>query len=109
MIGDILEIHGARHDHQIGLPGGIAKDFGAEAVGVIAVGGGGHHLDGAAGYAERERPEGIGARQIERFLQREEAYDGRNAFSGSGEPRPGSTGCGFVDIYFQSRTFFFNA
>ena len=49
---------GAGDDHEVGLARGGAEDFGAEAGEVVAGHGGGDHLDGAAGEAEVERPEG---------------------------------------------------
>src|SRR5258708_25957949 len=54
----------AGDDHQVGLTGRWAKDFGAEASEVKARSGHGHHLDGAAGQAKAERPNGTLARPV---------------------------------------------
>src|SRR3989440_6347270 len=48
----------AGDDHEIGLAGGWAEDFGAETREVKTRGGHGHHLDGAAGPAKTKRPNG---------------------------------------------------
>src|SRR4029077_15510447 len=49
-----------------------AEDFGAETGYVKTCGGHGHHLDGAAGETEAERPDGALARPVYGFVQRRE-------------------------------------
>ena len=62
----------AGDDHQIGLARRRAENFGAEAGDVETGGGHGHHLDGAAGEAETERPDGAAARPVHGFVERGE-------------------------------------
>ena len=65
-----LEVDRAGHDHQVGLPRRGPEGAGAEAVDVEARGAGRHHLDGAAGQAERHRPHARLARPVDGLLQR---------------------------------------
>jgi hypothetical protein len=58
--------------HLVGLTRRWAKDFGAEASEVKARSGHGHHLDGAAGQAKAERPDGAFARPVHGFVERRE-------------------------------------
>ena len=55
--GGHLLAHPAGHDHQVGLPRRGPEDLLAPAARVVARGAVGHHLDRAAGQAERRRPE----------------------------------------------------
>jgi len=59
----------AGNDHEVGLARGWAEDFGAEAGNVVAGGGHGHHLDGATGQAEAERPDGALASPVHGFIE----------------------------------------
>src|SRR5262249_10290310 len=62
---------GARHDHEVALPGRAPGDE-SEAVPVVAAGPGGHHLYGAAGQAERHRPQAGLARPVHHVVHRGE-------------------------------------
>jgi len=62
----------ASDDHQIGLAGRRAKNFGAEAREVKAGSGHGHHFDGAACQSEAERPNGTLARPVHGLIERGE-------------------------------------
>jgi len=56
-------------DHEIRLAGRGTKNFGAEAGNVVAGGGHGHHLDGAAGEAETQGPDGALAGPVYSFIE----------------------------------------
>jgi hypothetical protein len=60
--------HGAGDDHEVGLARRGAEDLGAEAGDVVAGGGSGDHLDGAAGEAEHGRPQRGAARPVQQVL-----------------------------------------
>ena len=62
----------AGDDHQVGLAGRGAKNFGAEAREVKTGGGHGHHFNGAAGEAKAERPDGALASPVHGFVERGE-------------------------------------
>jgi hypothetical protein len=59
----------AGDDHEVGLAWGRAENFGAEAGNVKAGSGHGHHLDGAAGEAEAEGPDGAAAGPVYGFIE----------------------------------------
>ena len=65
-----LDRHAARDDHQVGLARRGAERLRADACGVHAAGDDGHHLDRAAGQAERRREHAVGARPVQRAVQR---------------------------------------
>ena len=54
----------AGNDHQVGLPRRAAEHLGAKARHVVAAGARRHHLDRAAGQAERHRPDRRAARPL---------------------------------------------
>jgi len=62
----------AGHDHQIGLAGRGAENFGAEAREVKAGSGHGHHFDGAAGEPKTKWPDGTLARPVHGLVERRE-------------------------------------
>ena len=62
----------AGHDHQVGLPRRGAEDLHAEPRQVVAAGAGRHHLDRAAGQAERRRPQRALAHVADQLLDRRE-------------------------------------
>ncbi len=59
----------AGYDHEIGLARRGAEDFSAEAGNVVAGSGHGHHLDGAAGEAKTEGPDGAFAGPVHSFIE----------------------------------------
>ena len=67
-----LDRHRAGDEHHVGLARGGPQDH-AEAVEVEAAGEGGHHLDGAAGQPEGQRPEARFLRPVEQRVRLEHA------------------------------------
>src|SRR5262245_40929205 len=68
--GRHLLAHPTGHYHEIGLPWRGAERLHAEPSQVVAAGPGGHHLDRAAGQAERGRPQRVLAGDPDEFLDR---------------------------------------
>src|ERR1019366_7800475 len=66
--GGHFERDRAGDDHEIALPRTGTEDLGAEARDIEARGAGGDHLDGAAGQAERKRPDGRLASPVEHVV-----------------------------------------
>src|SRR5215210_119694 len=60
---------GARDDHYVGLPRGGREETGAEAVEVVVGHAGRHHLYGATGQAELQRPERVLAGPVEQLVR----------------------------------------
>jgi hypothetical protein len=58
----------AGDDHQVGLAGAAAEDFGPEARDVVAGTAHRHHLDRAAGQAKGHRPDGRTAGPLHHFF-----------------------------------------
>src|SRR5690606_35022049 len=92
--------HGTGHDHHVGLPGGSAEDH-AEAVKVVMGTPRAHHLDGAAGQTELQRPQGTAPGPRLDLLQRgQKDVPLQLLLLLKGE---------FFQIHFHSNTFFFHA
>jgi hypothetical protein len=60
----------ASNDHQVGLARGWAEDLGSEARDIETRRAHRHHFDGAAGEAERHRPDGIFAHPVDGRVER---------------------------------------
>src|SRR5262245_43837619 len=67
--GHHLEGDPPRNDHQVGLSGREADDFGAEPGEIVPRGQGPHQLDVAAGRSERHGPQGVLAAPVDELTQ----------------------------------------
>ena len=66
--------HATGDDHQIGLARRRAENLGAETSDVIAIGGHGHHLDGATSQAKSQGPERTLARPVYSLIELAQDY-----------------------------------
>lgn len=71
---------GAGDNHDVALPGGRPKNLGTKSRHVESCTAGGHHLDGATGYAEGKRPERISSADIDQSVGECELYYRRRNF-----------------------------
>jgi hypothetical protein len=102
-----LLVDRAGDDHDVGLARRGTEDLGAETGDVEAGRAGGHHLDGAAGEAEGQRPQRVGPAEREQLVQFGEPDD-RGALGWDAGCR-GSRGLRGGDLAVHSKTPFFQA